>query len=62
MSADDFSAYLNRAPGTYFNIGAGNKEQGIVYPHHHPKFTIDEEPLRIGMKVFLAAALKLLTK
>lgn len=60
MSADDFSAYLSQAPGTYFNVGAGNQEQGIVYPHHHPKFTIDEESLRIGMKVFLASALKLL--
>jgi len=59
MSADDFSAFLSRAPGTYFNIGAGNKEQGIIYPHHHPKFTIDEEALRIGVKVFLAATVKL---
>jgi len=60
MSADDFSAFLSRAPGTYFNVGAGNKEQGIVYPHHHPKFDIDERSLLIGMKVFLASALKLL--
>ncbi|MFC5403476.1 amidohydrolase [Cohnella soli] len=62
MSADDFSAFLNEAPGTYFNIGAGNREQGIVYPHHHPKFTIDERSLLVGMKVFLAASLKLLGK
>ncbi len=60
MSADDFSAYLNQAPGTYFNVGAGNKERGIVHPHHHPKFDIDEESLKVGMKVFLASALKLL--
>ncbi|MCQ6563267.1 amidohydrolase [Paenibacillus mendelii] len=60
MSADDFSAYLHLAPGTYFNIGAGNKEKGITYPHHHPQFTIDEGSLLIGMKVFITAALKLL--
>ncbi|RAV08173.1 amidohydrolase [Paenibacillus contaminans] len=60
MSADDFSAYLHLAPGTYFNIGAGNKEKGIVHPHHHPQFTIDEGSLLIGMKVFITAALKLL--
>ena len=60
MSADDFSAYLHLAPGTYFNIGAGNKEKGITYPHHHPQFTIDEASLLIGMKVFITAALKLL--
>ncbi|USB33163.1 amidohydrolase [Paenibacillus sp. YPG26] len=62
MAADDFSAYLNSAPGTYFNIGAGRKEKGIIYPHHHPKFTIDEEALLIGMKVFISSALKLLAK
>lgn len=60
MAADDFSAFLNKAPGTYFNIGAGSKEKGIVYPHHHPKFTIDEDSLLIGMNVFIVSALKLL--
>ncbi|WP_042476156.1 amidohydrolase [Bacillus ndiopicus] len=60
MAADDFSAFLNCVPGTYFNIGAGNKEKGIVYPHHHPKFTIDEGALLIGMNVFLATTVKFL--
>jgi len=60
MSADDFSAFQHKAPGTYFNIGAGNRAQGIVYPHHHPKFTIDEGSLVIGVKMFVAVAAKLL--
>ncbi|WP_107840855.1 amidohydrolase [Metasolibacillus meyeri] len=60
MAADDFSAFLQYAPGTYFNIGAGNKAKGIVYPHHHSKFTIDEGALLIGMNVFLAATVKFL--
>jgi len=60
MAADDFSAYLNCAPGTYFNIGAGNVKDGIVYPHHHPQFDIDERSLAIGMKVFIASTFKLL--
>lgn len=59
MSADDFSAYLYQAPGTYFNIGAGNTTAGIVHPHHHPKFDIDEAAIAIGMKVFIAAIEKL---
>lgn len=45
MAADDFSAYQNRAPGTYFNIGAGNQARGIVYPYHYPRFMIDEAAL-----------------
>lgn len=60
MAADDFSAYQNRAPGTYFNIGAGNQALGIVYPHHHPRFMIDEAALEIGVKMFSVTAAKLL--
>jgi metal-dependent amidase/aminoacylase/carboxypeptidase family protein len=39
-------------------VGAGNKEKGIVYPHHHPKFTIDEDALEVGVKMFVNAARK----
>ncbi|GGG73080.1 amidohydrolase [Paenibacillus radicis (ex Gao et al. 2016)] len=60
MAADDMSAYIHRVPGTYFNIGAGNKAAGIVYPHHHSRFTIDEDSMRIGVKVFIASALRLM--
>ncbi|GIO05339.1 hypothetical protein J31TS6_13670 [Brevibacillus reuszeri] len=59
MAADDFSAFQNKAAGTYFNIGAGNQAQGIVHPHHHPKFTIDEASLKIGVKMFVVTAAKM---
>ncbi|WP_176699896.1 hypothetical protein [Neobacillus massiliamazoniensis] len=26
--------------------------KGIVYPHHHPRFAIDEDALAIGVEVF----------
>lgn len=60
MGAEDFSAYLQKAPGAFFFIGGGNKEKGYVYPHHHPCFMIDEEALQNGMKIFIQAAIKLL--
>lgn len=60
MGGEDFSAYQQKAPGTFFYVGAGNKEKGIVYPHHHPRFTIDEDALEIGVKMFVHAAFKLL--
>ncbi|UHA74242.1 amidohydrolase [Paenibacillus sp. 481] len=60
MGAEDFSAFLERAPGTFFNIGAGNKEQGIIYPHHHPRFTIDEDSLGNGVRLFIHIADKFL--
>lgn len=60
MGGEDFSAFMEKAPGCYFYVGAGNEEQGITYPHHHERFTIDEDALEIGVKTFLHAAFKFL--
>lgn len=60
MGAEDFSAYLQKAPGAFFFLGGGNQEKGYVYPHHHPCFIIDENALMNGMKIFLHTAIKLL--
>lgn len=60
MGGEDFSAFMQKAPGSFFYVGAGNKEKGIIYPHHHPRFTIDEDALEIGVRLFVHAALKLL--
>lgn len=57
MAGEDFSAFLQKAPGTFFFIGAGNEEKGIIYPHHHPRFTIDEDALPIGVSVFVSSVL-----
>ncbi|MDM5187163.1 amidohydrolase [Bacillus sp. DX4.1] len=62
MAGEDFSAFLQKAPGTFFFIGAGNKEKGIVYPHHHPRFTIDEDALPIGVEVFVSSVLNFMRK
>jgi len=60
MGGEDFSAYQQKVPGTFFFVGAGNQEKGIVYPHHHPRFTVDEDALPIGIKAFVSAVFKLL--
>lgn len=60
MGGEDFSAFQQKAPGAYFYVGAGNESEGITYPHHHAKFTIDEGALEIGVKTFLHATFKLL--
>jgi amidohydrolase len=57
MAGDDFSAYLRIAPGCFFFIGAGNDR---AFPHHHPRFTIDERALPVGIETFTRAALRLL--
>ncbi|ATF11870.1 amidohydrolase [Brevibacillus sp. HB1.2] len=59
MGGEDFSAFQQKAPGCFFYVAAGNKEKGITYPHHHPRFTIDEEALEVGVKMFVNAARKI---
>jgi len=60
MGGEDFSAYQQKAPGTFFYVGAGNEEKDITYPHHHARFTIDEDALEIGVNLFVHATFKLL--
>jgi amidohydrolase len=60
LGGEDFSALQQKAPGTFFWVGAGNEEKGIVYPHHHPRFTVDEDAFPYGMRMFVNAAFKLL--
>lgn len=48
FAAEDFAWYLKEIPGAFYRLGTGNPEQGIVHPVHSPRFTIDEEALRIG--------------
>lgn len=58
MTGEDFSYYQQKAPGIFFLIGAGNPAKGIVHPHHHPKFDIDEDALAYGCETMVRAALK----
>ena len=49
MGAEDFSYFLEQKPGSYFFVGSKNDEKGFVWPHHHPRFDIDEESLSYGL-------------
>ncbi|MEK5040166.1 M20 family metallopeptidase [Sporosarcina sp. FSL K6-3457] len=60
MGGEDFSAFLGKAPGTFFFTGSGNRDLGTDYPHHHPRFDIDESALKNGVNMFVHAAFKLL--
>ncbi|WP_028784034.1 amidohydrolase [Thalassobacillus devorans] len=61
MGAEDFSGYLKDTPGAFFTIGAGNEAKGIIHPHHHPHFDIDEDALKYGVNIFVHAVFKYLT-
>jgi amidohydrolase len=60
MVGEDFSVYLGEIPGCFAFIGCGNEETGIVYPHHHPRFDLDERALGYGTELFCRAAVRLL--
>lgn len=60
MGGEDFSAYQQKAPGVFAFVGAGNPAVGAEYPHHHPRFAIDERALDLGLRYLLAATLDLL--
>ncbi|ADG05652.1 M20 family metallopeptidase [Kyrpidia tusciae] len=62
MGGEDFSAYQSRAAGSFFFIGAGNPDKGITFPHHHPRFTVDEDALPLGVKALVAGVMKLLAE
>jgi amidohydrolase len=55
MGGEDFSYYLRKVPGTFFFVGARNESRGIIHPHHHPLFDIDEGAMSVVLSCFLAA-------
>ncbi len=51
---DDMAEFINRAPGAYFLLGAGDP---VRPPHHNARFVFDEECLPLGVEIFARAAL-----
>lgn len=56
MGGEDFAYYLERVKGTFFFTGARPENPDAVFPHHHPKFDLDEKALLIAAKVLANAA------
>lgn len=59
MGGEDFSAFSELVPSTYAFIGVGNTEKDMAYPHHHPKFAMDEEAFSVGVQMFVAVAFEM---
>jgi amidohydrolase len=49
LGAEDFSLYLEHAPGTMFRLGVGFRDRAVNYPLHHPKFEVDESAIVAGV-------------
>lgn len=57
MGGEDFAYYLQHVKGTFFFTGAKPEGVSKAYPHHHPKFDIDEKAMLVAAKALGAAAL-----
>ncbi len=62
MAGDDFSEFTLQVPSVYYFIGAGNKEKKADFPHHHPRFDIDEDVLATGVEMHVRTILEFLDK
>ena len=60
MGAEDMAYMQEKVPGCYFFVGSANKERGLHYGHHHPKFDFDEEALVSGAALMASAAADIL--
>ncbi len=60
--SDDMACFLEAVPGCYFIVGAKNEAKGANFPHHHPRFNIDEDALPIGVEVLTRAAMDFLKR
>ncbi len=53
MGGEDMAFYLQKVPGCFFFLGAYNEATDARFGHHHPKFTVDEDALPLGVEIFL---------
>jgi amidohydrolase len=59
MGGEDFAYYLQKVPGAFFFLGAGD---GMEFPHHHPAFDIDEKALPLGTLLMTNLAMEYLSQ
>jgi len=51
MGSEDMAYILQKVPGIY--VAIGSKDEINNYPHHNPKFNINEKSMLIGMQFFI---------
>jgi amidohydrolase len=55
LGAEDFSYYLKEKVGAFINVGMQSERSH--YPHHHPKFDIDEDAIPAAIELMIQLAL-----
>lgn len=59
---EDFSFFTQKAPGAFAFVGSKNEKKVDYFPHHHPKFDIDEDALEIASALYAQFAIDFLNK
>lgn len=54
---EDFTHFAKVKPGAFAYLGIVNPTLGAVWPHHSPKFTVDESALLRGAMIYAQVAL-----
>lgn len=58
--SEDMAYYLKEIPGAIAFVGCKNSDKKADFPHHHPKFNIDEDSLKIGTNLYVRFAINFL--
>ena len=58
--SEDFAYIASKVPSVMIGLVAGSREQGYVYPLHHPKVRFDESVLLLGAELYASVGRALL--
>jgi amidohydrolase len=56
LTSEDFAFYSQEIPTCFYRLGVGNKEKGITFGVHHPRFDVDDRCFEIGIRTLSKAA------
>lgn len=59
---EDFSYFTQKAPGAFAFVGARNEKKLEYFPHHHPRFDIDENALETVSALYAQFAIDFLAE
>ncbi|MGC4108345.1 MAG: amidohydrolase [Thermomicrobiales bacterium] len=60
MGGEDYAYFAQAVPACFFWVGVRNDEKGLNWPHHHPRFDIDEDGMAAGIATMVAASIRYL--
>ena len=58
MASEDFSEFSSRVPGVFIFLGTGDEKKESHYPHHNPRFNIDEDTIPPGIELYIRFAMR----